>query len=224
MGIVNELPAEQGQDMAGAPEGMGPDMMQDKAAPKGGAKPEYTPDEEPNVSPEEQAQYDTTMTMLLHAIYGKEAFPQILAKLGSGRDNPAHIIGHTAAMLIRSVSGGVKEQGKQIPDDILFAVGQEVVSELIEIAIGSDIIKKEEAQKVGEAAFYEGLKTYGQAMQDAGEITPEMTQQAAQDLQEHGVPPPPNQQSAAPPTSNQPPPGPPPGQPQPGLVNQAGAQ
>lgn len=181
-----------------------------------GAQPEDM-DEQPNVSPEEQKTYDATMTAALNVIYSEKGFPAVIAKLASFKDNIKLGIGHTAAMILIAILQRVEEDDKTIPDDILFAAGQEIISDLLRIAEGSNLIEAGQAESLAEPAFYEGMKVFGQWMNDNGRITPDVKAQAEKDLAEggHQVP---GQQSAAPPTSNQPPPAAPPAG---GIVNQA---
>jgi hypothetical protein len=183
----------------------------------------------PNVTPAEQQMYDAFVTACLQKIYSNSSFPMVVAKLGAGKDEPAQTIGHTSAMIVRSIRLALEGQDKQVPDDVVFAAGQEVVSQLLDIAVGSNIIKQEDAASIGEKAFYEGLKSYGQAMQNAGEITPQMQDIARQSLTDIGHKPPaaPEPQPPAPVGMQQPPMGqqsPFPAAPPAGIVNQAGAQ
>ncbi len=207
-------------------------IIQDAAAPPQPAAPPAAPpnptqsgndptqsgvdSEQPNVSPDEQKIYDTVVTGALNFLYSDAGFPSTIQKLGSFKDRPAFGIGHTAAMVLMSVKKSATQGGKTIPDDILFAAGQEVVGDLVEIARGIGIITAEQSQTIGEEAFYEGMKVWGQNMQDKGEITPEMQQQAKADLEASGHKLP--EQGAQPPQAAAPQQTPPTG-----IVNQAGA-
>jgi len=179
-------------------------------------------DEQPNVSPEEQKIYDTVMSMALNMMYGKGAVETLIKKLQGSKDNIAGAIGHTAAMIMSSVSSGAAGKGKSIPDDILFAAGQEVVADLVEIAVKTKLIKEEASDSVAEAALFEGVRIWGKQMQDSGKMTPEIQQIAQKDLQDAGVkwqaPAPRSEQASADSSAGQSPA-------PPGVVNQAmGAQ
>lgn len=152
------------------------------------AAPDGVDSEQPNVSPDEQKMYDTVVTGALNQVYSDSGFPAVIQKLQNFKDRPAYAIGHTAAMILMTVKNSATKGGKTIPDDILFAAGQEVVGDITKIAQGVGIITPEQAQTIGEPAFYEGMKVWGQSMQDKGEITPEMQQQAKDDLAASGHP------------------------------------
>jgi hypothetical protein len=199
-----EPPKEEAVDQPGVPEESAGDMDASSS------------EEQPNVSPEEQKTYDATMTAALNLIYSKEGFPTTIRKLADFKDDIPKGVGHTAAMVLISVLQSVEDKGKTIPDDILFAAGQEIVSDLLRICEGSNLIDVGTAESLAEKSFYEGMKVFGQWMNDQGRITPDVKDQAKQALQEKGVQPP--QQPAAAPTSNQPPQGAPPAG---GIVNQA---
>jgi hypothetical protein len=151
-------------------------------------KPEVDSSEQPNVSPEEQKQYDEVVTAALSLVYDPQGFPTTVKKLVDMGDRPAFAIGHTAAMLLKSVNESVKKSGAEISDDILFAAAQEIVSDLTDIAVGAGVISKEQGDSIGEEAFYEGMKVWGQYMQDSGQITPEKQQEARNALKEAGQP------------------------------------
>lgn len=142
--------------------------------------------EQPNVSPEEQKVYDTVVTGALNQIYSDSGFPAVIQKLQNFKDRPAYAIGHTAAMILMSAKNSAQKSGKTIPDDVLFAAGQEVVGDLAKIAQGVGIIPPDQAESIIEPAFYEGMKVWGQSMQDKGEITPEMQQGAKDELAASG--------------------------------------
>lgn len=171
-------------------------------------------DEQANVTPEEQKVYDATVTAALGMIYSKDGFATVIKKLGGFADRVPFGIGHTAAMIMSSTKKSVEQGGGQIPDDVMFAAAQEVVGDLVTIARGVGLVKPGDEQKVGEQAFYEGMKVYGQQMQDEGKITPEVQQAAKADLAAggHQLP---QQAPAAAPTPTTPAPA--------GIANSAGA-
>ena len=81
-----------------------------------------------NVSPEEQAIYDTVVKAALEMIYvDGNSFTQILDKIKGEMQGQglAFGIGHTAAMILRSITTGAQQQGKDVPEDILLPAGQD---------------------------------------------------------------------------------------------------
>ena len=233
-----EDPAEEAQDQPGAPEGSPQDVEEPaaEASQDTGAQPEGAGDqdgivnagtgdkkfdegdgdEKPNVTPEEQAMYDATMTAALNWMYDPGRFQALLRKLAMGRDNISKEIGHTAYVCMKTIQLSVQKQNKDVPADVLYAAAQEVVSDLCTIAVGAKIMKQDLFKTVYEAAVFEGLRLWGIDMKNEGKISPELQAQSQQELAARGIkqtpPPAPPQQQ---PDAEQPAP------PQQGIVNQA---
>lgn len=138
--------------------------------------------EQPNVTPEEQKLYDLVMTQAQAIVYNEHGVQAVVDKLKAMPDNPAKAIGHTAAMLLRSVKGGLARAKIDVPDDVLFHAGTELVADLTELATAAKVITQDQAPHVGQEAIFEGLKTYGEVEIANGELTPEGKQKAQQDL------------------------------------------
>lgn len=126
-------------------------------------------DQKPNVSPQEQSQYDGVMAAARGIIFGDPSKPEdnsaiqtTVAKLAANRQDPAMAIGHTAAMVITAVKGGVEQQGKTVPDDILFHAGQEIVQDLVDISTAAKLIPPKAAPEIAKQAIFQGLKIYGE--------------------------------------------------------------
>lgn len=140
--------------------------------------------QQPNVSPQEQKQYDAVMLQARGMIYGDPKKPDnligfrtILEKLGSGKKDIGVTIGHTAAMIIRSIQTGIQQQGKKVPGDILFHAGMEVVAELIEIAEAANIMSKSQEAKVKKQALFEGMRVFGIVQKTPPPQQPQQPQQ-----------------------------------------------
>lgn len=137
----------------------------------------------PNVTPQEQAQYDTIVTGALKMIFDPKGIGQIITKLAAGGTQQiAQTIGHTAAMILQSLEGGVKQQRKDVDPAILFHAAGDVIQSLIEVAISCKLMTPEQTDDVTKRAMFEGLKVWQTKMQADGEMTPEVSQQAASDL------------------------------------------
>src|SRR6185369_4280566 len=147
---LNETPVENAADTA--PESPAEDQ-QDVST--GGD------DEGANVSPQEQKQYDTIVTACFAMMYKQPGIAMVIQKLMAEKANIAQGIGHTAAMIIISVKGGIEKQGGHVPGDILYAAGQEVIADLIEIAVGSGLMEEKDTDEVAQKALFYGLKTAG---------------------------------------------------------------
>lgn len=150
------------------------------AAPSRGA-PES--EGESNVSPEEQAQYDIVITAARGILFGEATFKVVMDKLSGGKAEIGKTIGHTAAMVITSIKGGVEKQGREVPGDILFHAGEEVVADLIEMAVAAKLMQEADSERVTKEALFEGLKVFGEGEIAKG-VTPEKRAAAQQEVSE----------------------------------------
>ena len=142
-----------------------------------------TSDSTPNVTPDEQAQYDTVVTACLGLIFGKGIFPEVVHRLVYGQTNIAVTIGHMSAMIMQSVNGGMQKAGKQPTSDVLFGAAQEVCSSICDLAVHLHLMTQDQFQKVYQASFFEGMRVWGLSMGHSGAITPELQQESQQALQ-----------------------------------------
>jgi hypothetical protein len=115
-----------------------------------GAQPDpskYVEEGEPNVSPEEQQQYEQFVNNALSLMYAEnEVRPEIIEALSvQGQQqpegpNPAVLaLAQTAVTVVQRLDDSAREQGQIIPDDILMHGGQAVIEELAEIADAAKI-------------------------------------------------------------------------------------
>lgn len=144
------------------------------AAREGGA-PEAMPpeqqDEESNVSPEEQAQYETFVTKAADIIYGEgKVMPEILEALSPGKDapapgeqreggNPAVIaLANTAVQVIQKLDVASHEANAPVSDDVLYHGGVEVIEMLAEVAEAAGIHAYTEEELNG--ALFQAVDDY----------------------------------------------------------------
>lgn len=128
-----------------------------------------------NVSPQEQAMYDVTMIAARKNIYGEgkddARFKMVLDRLSKGRNDLAANIGGIAAVTLSNIAGAAKKQGREVPGYILFHAGDELVDDLIEIALGAKLAKPDQRDELKKASMFEGLKLYGSTEQKG--LTPQ---------------------------------------------------
>lgn len=103
---------------------------------RGGNEPESDNEEgsgeQPNVSPEEQAAYDSVVTHAMNMIYGDRTFPQIMKMIQSAGD-PAEGVAQAAVMILSRIYESSRKQGQPLSDDVLMAAGEEVIGLLFEL-------------------------------------------------------------------------------------------
>lgn len=134
-------------------------------------------------SPQEQAQYDDLVTGGMAILYQNEnTASDIARKLKSEAEEKglSNAIGQQAAIIMLSLTRGLKQQ-KLVPDpDVVLNAGVEILSEIADIAQQAGLLPNEQYDKTIEEASYEATRFYGDQELKAGEITPEMRQQAQQ--------------------------------------------
>lgn len=139
-------------------------------------------EEAANVTPQEQALYDFVMVQAHENLYSEQGVKSLMEKFSSMKDRIPFAVGHTAAMLMRSVGGGLEQNGIPVDQNVLFHAGTELVADIVEIAVAAKIIPEEQAAEVGQQAIFEGLKAYGEQEMRSGKLTPEKQQAARADL------------------------------------------
>jgi hypothetical protein len=134
---------------------------------------------ESNVSPEEQQMYDTVVGKAADIIYGDgKVMPQIVDSLKPAKDapqqdaanpsedtkdpakgNPAVLaLANTAVQIVSKLDASGKEAGQQIPDDVLYHAGSEIVSMLAEVAEAAGL--HDYSQEEINGAFLQAVDMY----------------------------------------------------------------
>lgn len=158
-------------------------MTQDEPAPEvvegDGAE------EQPNVTPEEQAVYDKIVVGAQAMIYSDETMPSIVGKLRdfARQKGAPFAIGHTAAMILASQRANAEEAGEQLDEELLLAAGSEIVADLLDIAEAAGLTKPEEHEKVFNEALLEGTRIFGEDDLKEGRITPDRQKAAMAEMQ-----------------------------------------
>lgn len=154
------------------------------------------------VTPEEQKQYDDLVTRCLlfindpRAPIGKNGHPQpngkaprdvIIEHLNSVGDQAAEqAVGRTTAQVMTLVTNNAKHQGFPYPPDVIFHGAKEVIDALYKIGVASGVIKNppaagspEEDKLMGMAMSY-AAQFFGQNLIDSGQNPPELQDEAKQ--------------------------------------------
>ncbi len=123
------------------------------AAPGGGvpAPEQGGGEEQPNVTPEEQAQYDQFVDNALSAIYDEKSLPQIIENL-KGDGNPVDGLANTAVGVVVRVQDSAEQAGQEIPPDVVFNAGSEILEDLANLA-GKAGIHEFTPEEIEGAAF-----------------------------------------------------------------------
>ena len=161
-----------GQPLAGLPNTpANPPVRQAPSAPMD----EPDGEEQPNVTPEEQAMYDAVMNNALKVIYtdgneGAQVNPDILSSL-KGSDDPKLNLSMTAVTIVKELVNSAKSAGTEIDATVLFHAGTAIIEELVEVAEAAKIAEYDE--EAMEGALYQALDMYREEGTAAGTVNPE---------------------------------------------------
>lgn len=153
-----------------------------------GSTPEVEPETndkgEVVASEEEQQAYDMVVSRGIKIIYG-QGKDDILKLMGAS-ESPGQGMGRVVANIVSVIYNQAKENGKEVPDDVLMHAGFELIQELSEYGTTKGVFEyendKEEEQEIQDAVMW-ATKYFGESQQAAGKITPEMKQQAGMQVQ-----------------------------------------
>ena len=137
------------------------------AAPVGftdGAMPE---DDTPNVTPEEQKQYDEFVQNAMRIIYTEDGKVQeeVMARMGTG-DKPIDTMAQTLTWLVMLVEQDATRNGVALSDDVLMHASGELLGQLVEVSEAAGLHEFKEAELQG--AWYQALDMYREANSDEG--------------------------------------------------------
>jgi hypothetical protein len=116
-----------------------------------------TAEEQPNVSEEEQAAYESFVNNALLLIYDKKSKDSVQQGLAGG-DNPVAGLANTAAMVVARVEESAEEGGQELPDGVVLHAGMEILSDLANLA-GEAGIHDFTDEEI-EAATYQAMDRY----------------------------------------------------------------
>lgn len=129
---------------------------------------EAAPEEDqPNVSPQEQQQYDSLVQNGMEMLYTKdgEVNPEIVKRLSTG-NKFMDSLAQTGVWLVMMLEQSAEKSGSPISDDVLMHGGKELFEQLVEIdeKLGIHTFKEAEVQ----GAWYQALDLYREANSDDG--------------------------------------------------------
>jgi len=147
--------------------------------------PAATPqtDDQPNVTPEEQSQYEQFVDRGYQAIYSPKSMPGVLQRLkGPEGSDPVDNLANTAAMVVLSLEDSARKAGVAIDEAVLLHGGTELLEDLGGLAGEAGIHDYSEQDL--EAAMYRGLDTYREMRQAQGGIDQQRYAAEFQQLQQ----------------------------------------
>lgn len=125
-------------------------------------------EEQPNVAPEEQTQYDQFVKNGMEILYRKDGTvePEVLKRLSTGK-KPIDTLAQTGVWLAMMLEQNAKQSGQPIPDDVFMHGSRELFEQLAEIDSAAGVHDFKEAELQG--AWYNALDMYREANSDEGD-------------------------------------------------------
>lgn len=114
--------------------------------------------EQPNVSPEEQAQYEEFVANGIKLIFNEGTVPKLIAALKAD-PNPVHALAANTVTIVQRLQQSAQQKGAAIPPDILIQGGAEIMGNIAELAKAAKIHEFSEEEL--ENASYVAMDMYG---------------------------------------------------------------
>lgn len=173
---MNEPEAEAaGEPAEEAPEGETPE-----GEPQGEATGEpVEDDEQTNVSPEEQQQYERFVDNCYSVIYDQKTLPKILQSLDATND-PIMNLANTIVQVVHFVATSAKASQTEISGDVLIQGGAEVMGDLADLAgkVGIHDYSDDEI----EGATYRAMDLYRELQKQDGSLDINAAKQDMKDI------------------------------------------
>tara|TARA_Y100000310_G_scaffold315824_1_gene366857 strand:- start:3318 stop:4037 length:720 start_codon:yes stop_codon:yes gene_type:complete len=137
-------------------------------------------DETPNVSPQEQQQYDQFVGNGMKLIFAEGARDQIAERIR--QSDPIEGLAAATVMVVKRLSESAEAKGTQIPNDVLLHGGLEIMGNIAELAEAANVHKYSEDDI--EQAMYQALDQYGTQELESGRLDKEGIAQDFQAMME----------------------------------------
>ncbi|RMB11935.1 hypothetical protein [Eilatimonas milleporae] len=163
--MTSHTPAPQSDAQSGAQSDPQPDFLPrdgDVSTPETGG-----PDQAPNVTAAEQAQYDRFMELAHQLVYAPDTFPALLDRVRASRDpveGPASVITATVARL----GASAESQGIALGDDVMFHGAADLTADFLEVLEAHGLGPYD--SRAVDGVFYRALDMYRQQEQEDGRL------------------------------------------------------
>jgi hypothetical protein len=154
------------------------DVIQGQAAADMGV----TPEQGPNVNPQEQEMYDTVVNNAVSFINGEESSQTVLNILNNKSIPAEENVGKVVAQITKAMQRSAEASGTEIPGDILFHAGAEITEYVVDMAVDAGIVMEDEAEDIVQKGFMRAVDMFGQESLNDGTITPEKMEKAKVDM------------------------------------------
>lgn len=124
-------------------------------------------DEAPNVTPEEQQQYDLFVTNGMQVLDDEKALPQVIEAI-RGDGSPVEGLANALVTLVMRLEDSAAEQGQKISGDVMMHGATELLEQMVDLAEKAGVHEFDEKEM--ESALYLAMDTYRSSRQEQGKL------------------------------------------------------
>lgn len=136
-------------------------------------------EDESNVAPEEQAQYDTFVKNGMRLIYNEQGLPKMVETL-AGDGDPVEGLANALVTVVSRLEDSAKQSGVELSPDAKFHGAAELLEQMAELSEKAGIHQFTEQEM--ESALYTAFDQYRQLKQQQGTLDVEGLKQDAAEL------------------------------------------
>ena len=130
-------------------------------------------------TPEQKQMFDGVMLNARKMIYDDTGVKTVVDKVSQSENGPAAGIGHTAAMILKSIKGGLEQQGRTIPPEVMLGALKETVGDVTDVAVAAKVLPEEQKIPTAQEAMRMGARFLSQKPPQQAQEGQAAPQQAA---------------------------------------------
>lgn len=134
-----------------------------------GQQMQSMPQDEGNVSPEEQDKYEAFVKNGMEIIYNKDIIPQLLQNVAQA-PSPQEGLANAASLVVMRLEDSAEQNNVQVDGEIKMQGGLEIMEALTELVEAAGIHEYTEEEMEG--AYYQAIDKYRETRQAQGKLNP----------------------------------------------------
>lgn len=153
--------------------------------PDAEAKTGELPEPGEQASAMEQAQYDELMSTFMGSLHSEQMRDKVLERLRTA-DNVSLVVGEMASQIFAAAEQQITQQGGRIEDAVRMEAGEDLILEIVQIAVVAGIVPDDEGAigTVMAGAVDVLASRMGNEMREAGQVDPQKMKAELPGLQE----------------------------------------
>lgn len=104
-------------------------------------------------SPQQKTMFDSVMLNVRKMLYNDTGMKTAVDKIKTAEGGPATGIAHTSAMMLKAVEGGISEQGRAIPPEVMMGALKETVGDVTEVAVAANVVPPDQKAAMAQQAL-----------------------------------------------------------------------